>query len=32
MSPVPVPVLFGVIGSLLVVTIYFVWARKISKS
>ncbi len=31
MQALPLPVLFGVVGALLVVTIYFVWARKVSK-
>ena len=29
MGPVPLPVLIGVVGILLVGTIYFVWVRKL---
>ena len=31
MHAMPVPVLFGVVGALLIVAIYFVWGRKSSK-
>jgi LPXTG-motif cell wall-anchored protein len=31
MSSVPLPVLFGLCGLLLVGAIYFVWARKVKK-
>jgi hypothetical protein len=31
MSSLPVPVLFGIVGALLIVAIYFVWGRKSSK-
>ena len=31
MGPVPLPVLFGLVGFLSVGTIYFVWARKVGK-
>jgi hypothetical protein len=32
MNGMSLPVLFGVVGVLLVVAIYFVWGRKLSKS
>ena len=31
MHAMPVPVLFGVVGALLIVAIYFVWGRKSNK-
>lgn len=31
MHPMSFPVLFGVVGTLLIVAIYFVWGRKPSK-
>ncbi len=31
MSGMSLPVLFGVVGTLLIVAIYFVWGRKPSK-
>jgi hypothetical protein len=31
MHAMPVPVLFGVVGALLIVAIYFVWGRKSTK-
>jgi hypothetical protein len=31
MNAMSVPVLFGVLGTLLIVAIYFVWGRKSSK-
>jgi hypothetical protein len=31
MSGMSLPVLFGVVGTLLIVAIYFVWGRKSSK-
>jgi hypothetical protein len=31
MSALSLPVLFGVVGTLLIVAIYFVWGRKPSK-
>ena len=31
MQSMSVPVLFGIVGTLLVVAIYFVWGRKPSK-
>jgi hypothetical protein len=31
MSAMSLPVLFGVVGTLLIVAIYFVWGRKSSK-
>jgi hypothetical protein len=31
MSSMSIPVLFGIVGTLLIVAIYFVWGRKSSK-
>ena len=31
MSSLPVPVLFSIVGALLIVAIYFAWGRKSSK-
>ena len=31
MGPLPLPVLFGLVGLLAVGTIYFVWARKLPR-
>jgi hypothetical protein len=31
MHAMPLPVLFGIVGALLIVAIYFVWGRKSSK-
>jgi hypothetical protein len=31
MHAMPVPVLFGVVGAVLIVAIYFVWGRKSNK-
>ena len=31
MNAMPVPVLFGIVGAMLIVAIYFVWGRKSSK-
>jgi hypothetical protein len=32
MQSLPLPVLFSVVGTLLIVAIYFVWGRKSSKT
>jgi hypothetical protein len=32
MNALPLPALFGTLGALLIVAIYFVWARKTSKA
>ncbi len=31
MNPMSLPALFGIVGTLLIVAIYFVWGRKPSK-
>ena len=31
MNAIPLPLLFGIVGALLIVAIYFVWGRKLGK-
>jgi hypothetical protein len=31
MNAIPLPLLFGIVGALLIVAIYFVWGRKVGK-
>jgi hypothetical protein len=30
-NAIPLPLLFGIVGALLIVAIYFVWGRKVGK-